>query len=135
MSWPSKRIVPDVGSSSRRISRAVVDLPQPDSPTIPSVSPRRTVSVTSSTACTSALPRANTPCLTGKRFVRCSSSTRFASPSRSCRRLRGHGSQADSASARLRLELALPGQVAGVEVRVRRRRDERRRSVGHGSKR
>ena len=39
MSCPSKRIVPAVGSSRRRISRAVVDLPQPDSPTIPSVSP------------------------------------------------------------------------------------------------
>ena len=38
---PSKRIVPDVGSSRRSISRAVVDLPQPDSPTIPSVSPSR----------------------------------------------------------------------------------------------
>ena len=32
MSRPSKRIVPPVGSRSRRISRAVVDLPQPDSP-------------------------------------------------------------------------------------------------------
>ena len=39
---PSKRIVPAVGSSSRSIRRAVVDLPQPDSPTMPSVSPRRT---------------------------------------------------------------------------------------------
>ena len=39
MSRPSKRIVPAVGSRSRRISRAVVDLPQPDSPTMPRVSP------------------------------------------------------------------------------------------------
>ena len=31
---------PAVGSSSLSISRAVVDLPQPDSPTMPSVSPR-----------------------------------------------------------------------------------------------
>ena len=61
MSRPSKRIVPAVGSSSLSISRAVVDLPQPDSPTMPSVSPLRTLSVTSSTACTSPERRENTP--------------------------------------------------------------------------
>ena len=33
MSWPSKRIVPPVGSRSRVSSRPVVVLPQPDSPT------------------------------------------------------------------------------------------------------
>jgi hypothetical protein len=43
---------PDVGSISRMISRAVVDLPQPDSPTMPSVSPFRTSKDTPSTACT-----------------------------------------------------------------------------------
>ena len=64
------------------IRRAVVDLPQPDSPTMPSVSPRFTVSDTSSTACTTPLPRANTPCLTGKCFVRCSTSTSGPSPDR-----------------------------------------------------
>ena len=69
MSRPSKRIVPAVGSSSLSISRAVVDLPQPDSPTMPSVSPRRTLSVTSSTACTSPALRENTPEATGKRLV------------------------------------------------------------------
>jgi len=46
----AKRTVPLVTSSSRNITRAVVDLPQPDSPTIPRVSPPRTCSVTSSTA-------------------------------------------------------------------------------------
>ena len=40
MSVPSKRIVPAVGSISRSTKRAVVDLPQPDSPTSASVSPR-----------------------------------------------------------------------------------------------
>ena len=35
MSAPSKRIVPLVGSMSRRISRPTVVLPQPDSPTRP----------------------------------------------------------------------------------------------------
>ena len=52
MSSPPKRSVPLVGSSSRTSSRPSVDLPQPDSPTIPSVSPRRTSSDTPSTAWT-----------------------------------------------------------------------------------
>jgi hypothetical protein len=42
MSWPSKTIEPDVGSSSLMIVRPSVVLPQPDSPTTPSVSPLRT---------------------------------------------------------------------------------------------
>ena len=41
-----------VGSTSRATQRATVDLPEPDSPTMPSVSPRRTVSDTSLTALT-----------------------------------------------------------------------------------
>ncbi len=52
MSSPPKRIVPLVGSSRRTKRRPSVDLPQPDSPTTPSVSPRRTSSETPSTACT-----------------------------------------------------------------------------------
>ena len=43
MSWPSKRIVPAVGSMSRSSSRPTVVLPQPDSPTSPRVSPRADV--------------------------------------------------------------------------------------------
>ena len=35
MSWPSKRISPEVDSSSRITRRAVVLLPQPVSPTMP----------------------------------------------------------------------------------------------------
>ena len=49
---PSKRISPAVGSSSRSSVRPSVDLPQPDSPTRPSVSPRRTSRSTPSTAWT-----------------------------------------------------------------------------------
>ena len=45
MSWPSNSIVPPVGSSSRVISRPIVDLPQPDSPTTPRVSPAAHVEV------------------------------------------------------------------------------------------
>jgi hypothetical protein len=41
---------PDVGSISRRIVRPVVDFPQPDSPTSPSVSPAMMSNETSSTA-------------------------------------------------------------------------------------
>ncbi len=37
--WPSNQISPAVGSISRKMQRPVVDLPQPDSPTKPKVSP------------------------------------------------------------------------------------------------
>src|SRR3972149_552088 len=52
MSRPSKRIRPAVGSMRRRTTRPTVVLPHPDSPTRPSVSPRRTSNVTPSTALT-----------------------------------------------------------------------------------
>ncbi len=39
-------ICPAVGAISRTMQRATVDLPEPDSPTIPSVSPRRIASST-----------------------------------------------------------------------------------------
>ena len=39
MSVPSNMIVPAVGSSSRMSTRPTVDLPDPDSPTSPSVPP------------------------------------------------------------------------------------------------
>ena len=52
MSRPSKMIVPPVGSSRRATQRAIVDLPQPDSPTTPSVSPAFSVKLTPSTALT-----------------------------------------------------------------------------------
>ena len=55
MSRPRYRISPRParpGGSSRSIARAVIDLPEPDSPTSPTASPARTVSDTSrSTAC------------------------------------------------------------------------------------
>src|SRR5579872_385402 len=55
--------------------RARVDLPQPDSPTRPSVSPVRTSRLTSSTACTRATSRCRTPFLIGKYFLMCSART------------------------------------------------------------
>ena len=49
---PSNQISPAVGSISRRMQRPVVDLPEPDSPTSPSVSPLAMSKLTLSTACT-----------------------------------------------------------------------------------
>ena len=51
-SRPSNLTEPDVGLCSCRIARPVVDLPQPDSPTTPSVSPASRCSETPLTACT-----------------------------------------------------------------------------------
>ncbi len=65
MSSPRNRISPEVGSISRMMQRPVVDLPQPDSPTRPSVSPGRMSSVTPSTARTRASSRARNPPLIG----------------------------------------------------------------------
>ncbi len=51
--------------TSRRIENAVTDLPEPDSPTRPSVSPRRSSNETSSTATNGVAPVSNTvvsPC-------------------------------------------------------------------------
>ena len=50
MSRPSSRTVPAVGSIRRSTARPTVVLPQPDSPTSPSVSPGPIVKLTSSTA-------------------------------------------------------------------------------------
>src|SRR5438045_555508 len=67
---PWNQTSPDVGSMRRRIVRPVVDLPQPDSPTRPSVSPGCMSNVTSSTACTRATSREKSPPRMGKYFLR-----------------------------------------------------------------
>ena len=70
MSRPSNMICPPVGSSSRVSSRPVVVLPQPDSPTTPSVCPAATEKLTSSTACTApTFCRMMMPLVTGKCLV------------------------------------------------------------------
>ena len=56
MSRPLSRIVPAVGSSSRTTQLPTVDLPLPDSPTSPSISPAPIVNDTPSTACTTPPP-------------------------------------------------------------------------------
>ena len=61
MSTPSSLIVPDVGATSRSTQCATVDLPLPDSPTSPRISPGPSEKLTPSTACTIALLRENGP--------------------------------------------------------------------------
>ena len=50
MSVPSNTMAPSVGSISRASNRTMVDLPQPDSPTNPRLSPRPIERSTPSTA-------------------------------------------------------------------------------------
>ena len=61
MSAPPKRIEPAVASSSLSTARPTVVLPQPDSPTSPSVSPAMTWIETSSTAFTVAVALERNP--------------------------------------------------------------------------
>ena len=88
MSRPSKTILPAVGSSSFMIVRPSVVLPQPDSPTMPSVSPARTVRSTPSTARTCPTVCLKTPALIGKCLTRPSTrrSRRRSTTTRRCRR-------------------------------------------------
>ena len=58
---PSNHTSPAVGSISRRMQRPVVDLPEPDSPTSPSVSPGAMSKLTLSTACTTLALRPSRP--------------------------------------------------------------------------
>ena len=61
--------------------RAIVDLPQPDSPTTPSVSPSLTVKLTPSTAFTAAIWRwKKIPWVTGKCFLRSSTTSSSSGP-------------------------------------------------------
>src|SRR3990172_9270458 len=75
---------PAEGSSSRRMSLAVVLLPHPDSPTKPNLSSAPTERLTPSTALIQPLTLAKrNPCVTGKCFLRpstCSSVVPTPSP-------------------------------------------------------
>src|SRR5918999_6114565 len=75
MSLPSNLIVPALGSSCRSTRRAVVVLPQPDSPISPNVSPGCTAKSTPSTAFTQAVFRPSSPCRMGKYFCKPSTSS------------------------------------------------------------
>ena len=64
-SSPSRATVPEVGSVRRRTHLPVVDLPQPDSPTMAKVSPRWTSNETPSSAWTQAPALPSRPFLIG----------------------------------------------------------------------
>src|SRR5215831_6734164 len=70
MSLPQRWMLPAVGSISRSTERPTVDLPQPDSPTSPSVSPASIVKLTPSTAKTVPPTRCSSPRWIGKCFLR-----------------------------------------------------------------
>src|SRR3712207_961665 len=107
MSRPWKTIRPSVGSRRRITQRAIVDLPQPDSPTTPSVSPLRTLKLTPSTAFTAATCFWKTiPRVTGKCFFRFST-TRSSSPA---------GTPFAPAAAALDIVLGSLRHVAGEEL-------------------
>ena len=81
-SRPSKTTRPSVGGCSRRMVFTSVDLPQPDSPTMPSTSPWRMSRLTPSTAFTDRLLRVKNSFFTGKYFFSpvASSSTPASAP-------------------------------------------------------
>ena len=65
---------PEVGGSRRTAIRAKVDLPQPDSPTRPRVSPAAKLRLTSFTASTRAERGSNNPRRAAKARVTCRNS-------------------------------------------------------------
>src|SRR5665647_986671 len=69
-SLPSKITSPEVGVSKLTSILPVVDLPQPDSPTKPKVSPLKILNDTPSTALTKSVVLPNTPDCTGKYFFK-----------------------------------------------------------------
>ncbi len=106
---------PAVGSIRRSSSRAIVDLPQPDSPTIAKVSPARTSKDTPSTALTVPLPRPSRPVCTGKCLTRPSARRHGgARPRRRC------ASRCGNARGRSRGRLARERRQPGGELLQRR---------------
>ena len=110
MSVPRKGTEPEVASMSRRIRRPVVDLPQPDSPTRPRVSPRRTSKVRPHTACTSSTTRRNRPARTGKCLTRSRTSRIFSPEAGPLAPVGGASAVSVTASPR-------PGDVVGAGAR------------------
>ena len=108
-SVPFTRMFPPVGSVSRSTQFATVDLPLPDSPTRPRISPRPSVNETPSTACTTPRRPASTP-PTGKCFTRPSTSSTGPPLALIRRRSRRGGS-------RRRGEPAAPPEAAGTPAR------------------
>jgi len=67
---PSNKISPEIGLINPRIHHANVLFPQPDSPTMPRVSPLSTFKLTLSTARTQSLDLENRPPRTGKYLIK-----------------------------------------------------------------
>ena len=105
-SSPSNRIEPAVGSMRRRISRPTVVLPQPDSPTSPSVSPRRISKLTPSTAWTIPIVRCRIPPRMGKCLTRSVTLTSGGSP--------GAGAGRGAMAGWARLSDADPSDTSGL---------------------
>ena len=128
MSCPSKRIVPPVGSSSFRTRRAVVDFPQPDSPTSPSVSPRSDREATRprrrgrGRPCAGEAPRGSETASSGSRPRRAGSPSRARrrgrrSPvQRSLPRSHRHLSRALASRSAQRRRLSVDREMAGLRV-------------------
>src|ERR1044072_1188848 len=142
MSLPSNSIFPEVGSSSRVISRPMVDLPQPDSPTTPRVSPWRTSKSRPSTACTAPVCRCSSPFLMGKCLTRPDTVSRGSGVVVACSGTVIFGSFVSvtaSAPSQLRRNLFGPDprtvllrHVAGGEVPVAARHLAQLRPLGAG---
>src|SRR3954454_960049 len=112
-------IEPPVGFSSATSSLATVDLPQPDSPTMPTVSRRRRVRSTPSTACTCpTVLRKTMPWVRGKYFLRPLTSSR-ASPGGGSGRTFAAVTSAGSATEAL-LAVVARGLAAGDDQPQRR---------------
>ena len=81
-SWPSNSTVPDVGGGSWIDARASVDLPHPDSPTMPRVSPSLMSTLTPDTAFTLRpdLPIGNSTTMSSTRSRVSSAGRRWAVP-------------------------------------------------------
>src|SRR3989441_2636000 len=135
-----KRTSPSVGSISRSRSRPNVVLPQPDSPTSATVSPRRITRSTPSTARTVAISRWRSPPFTEKCFFRPRAASRISFRSRlgrDTRHLLRVEMAGDSPIRTVGEELRLldPTPIEGegaswVETAARWRRQE----IGHDSR-
>src|SRR5206468_3132413 len=135
-STSAKRTRPAVGSTRRRIRRATVDLPQPDSPTRPRVSPGSRLKETPSTARTAlaARPRARSSHAPGPPSGKCL--TRPSTASSGMLPLGGVTGDLviGGGRARRRPVLAADAEHAGAAVGVPaagRRQEERRDRAGN----
>src|SRR6185503_16460891 len=108
-------MLPEVGSTRRRMQRPVVVLPQPLSPTSPSTSPAWTSNDTPSTARTWPTRRENSPRRIGK-CLRRSRTWRSGSATGGLPRHRAHGAGLD-----LGRTPAARAVVASLELEQRRR--------------